>query len=171
MPTKYAEGTDVSIERSEAEVKAVLRRYGCYDITSGEYQGLTFLVAHYLKRQLRIEVKMPLLASFKLNRSGNTNSPRMARMSWEKECRRQWRVLVLLLKAKFEAVMASPEIFEIEFLGYIVDPATGQTIGSQIVPQIASAYESDHPRPLLLGPLGNGGTERKGNWREVKDGS
>jgi hypothetical protein len=147
--SKYASRTDVSIERSEAEVKTTLRRYGCYDITAGEYHGQSFLIAHYAQRRLKIVVNMPPRSAFEKNAAGNTMHPKQAMQAWEKECRRQWRVLVLLLKAKFEAVMASPEIFEYEFLAYIMDPATGRTIGETIVPQIAGAYEGGE-KPLQL---------------------
>lgn len=149
---RYADDSKVPVERSEAEVKTVLRRYGCYDITTGEYQGQSFIVAHYVKRRIRITVNMPALTEFQFNTAGNKRSQTQAQQGWSKEVRRQWRVLVLLLKAKFEAVHARPEIFDYEFLAYLVDPATGRTIGEQIVPQIANAYEGHTNTPLMLGP-------------------
>lgn len=166
MPAKgqYASQTDVSIERSEAELKQTLKRYGCYDISSGEFRGQSFLVAHYAKRMIQINLVMPDRKEFELRANGARQSPKQATLGYEKELRRQWRVMILLLKAKFEAVMARPEIFEWEFLAYLVDPSTNKTIGEQIVPQIGPAYDGDRSNGMLRLPPPGGG-----NWREVKE--
>jgi hypothetical protein len=62
--------------------------------------------------------------------------------------RRLCRALLLVLKAKLEAVESGVAIFEDEFLANIVLP-TGALVASEVRPRIAAAYEG-REMPALL---------------------
>jgi len=83
----------------------------------------------------------------------NRRTAEQAEAEWEKACRQRWRALVLILKAKLEAVESEIADFETEFLGHIVLP-NGQTVGDHMVPQVEQAYATGAmPAPLAaLGP-------------------
>ena len=67
--------------------------------------------------------------------------------------RTAWRALLLVIKAKLEAVAAGICVFESEFLAHIVLPGTGQTFGEWAIPQIARAYDEAGEMPPML-PMG-----------------
>lgn len=75
---------------------------------------------------------------------------------WEQACRSRWRALLLSVKAKLESVEIGISEFEEEFLAHIVDPATGRTVGEDIVPQIAKRYEQNGAPVCLIGFSGGG---------------
>ena len=102
----YASRTKVPVERSKAEIEKMLKRYGAKGFASG-WQGsiarLEFL-AH--ERHIRFSVVIP-------------ENPQAARQ--------KWRALLLLVKAKLEAVDAKIATFEQAFVGDIVMP-DGKTV-------------------------------------------
>jgi len=70
--------------------------------------------------------------------SGVRPTPRRPR---DAEVRRRWRALVLVVKGKLEAVESEIVTFEEEFLAHLVLP-NGQTVGSEVRPMVAQAYET-----------------------------
>jgi len=69
-------------------------------------------------------------------------------MLWEQACRTRWRAILLILKAKFEAISAGITTVEREFLSDTV-MANGDTVGQWIQPQLEAMYQSG-TMPLLL---------------------
>ncbi len=66
--------------------------------------------------------------------------------------RQRWRALLLVLKAKLEAVESKIATFESEFLSHIVLP-DDRTVAQHVMPLIAQAYETGAmPRRLLALP-------------------
>jgi hypothetical protein len=66
--------------------------------------------------------------------------------------RSAWRALLLVIKAKLEAVETGITTFEDEFLAHLVLP-NGQTVGEWAIPMIAEAYENGLRLPPML-PMG-----------------
>lgn len=56
--------------------------------------------------------------------------------AWEQACRVQWRALVLVVKAKLEAVAAGISTIQEEFLSWVVVPGDGRTIGQVLEPKM-----------------------------------
>lgn len=80
-------------------------------------------------------------------------TPQQQEALWDQACRQRWRALALSIKAKFEAIAAGITEFEEEFLAYVVDPGTRQTVYELMKPQIAQRYiGGDVPQLLLAGP-------------------
>jgi len=147
----YAQRTEVNAARSEAEIKRMVMRHGATAFMSGTQVGQAAMVAFEMRgRRLRFVLSMPDLEDF-----GRTEKRRTVRtnaaqhQAWDQACNQRWRALLLVIKAKLEAVEAGISVFEEEFLAHIVLP-DGNTVGQVMVPQVAQAYETGRPlRPLL----------------------
>lgn len=178
MTSRYAEGTSVPMERSRAEAEKTLIRYGASGFHYGwqrrtepwphplgcgcggtnEIAGKPCTRAHYGvpktlerevvlveflmgNRRVRLDVPMPHQAE--------TGSAAKA----EAATRQRWRALVLVLKAKLEAVASGISTLEAEFLANIVT-GDGQTVGQIILPRMSEAVAAGR----LLPPAGGGTT-------------
>lgn len=107
---KYATGTTVSVDRSIAELRRTVERYG----------GDTFGMLHERARTV---------VAFRLG--GNPIRLIVGQPDDDPaECRRRFRVLVLLTKAKLEAIADGLTTSDREFLADLVLPG-GSTISEQ----------------------------------------
>jgi hypothetical protein len=98
---------------------------------------------------------MPKYADFKYTDAGRLRSADSQSSAWEQAGRQKWRALVLVIKAKLEAVEAGIVTFEEEFLAHIMLP-DGRTVGEWTRPQLEAVY-SDGSMPALL----PGGTKKE----------
>jgi len=153
MTSRYARGTDVPIDRSEVEIKRTLSRYGADDIVSGQSsrRGIAFVQFHY--RDLPIEARIPIPSrddpEFTETPTGKERSASSAMNEWEKACRQRWRILLLLIKAKLEAIESGVASPEEELLGWILLP-DGETVGRKFLPHVRSAVEGGKLPKLLI---------------------
>lgn len=149
--TRYANNTDVSSERSRAEIERTLQRYGADRFgytTSREAAVLGFTCNGWT---VRFHLPMPDPNAHEFTHTPTRNkerTPAQAYEAWEQACRQKWRALALVVKAKLEAVESGITTFEDEFLAHIVLP-NGQTVGEQAVPRIREAYATGGTVPLL----------------------
>lgn len=66
----------------------------------------------------------------------------------EREERRRWRALALVIKSKLEAVSTEIVEFEDEFMAHIVMP-DGKTVAQHARPMIEQAYDTGNMPALL----------------------
>jgi hypothetical protein len=148
--SRYAEGTAVSTEKSRAEIETTLTRYGATAFAYG-WEGARASIQFEAKgRRIRFDLPLPDPKAKKYERDGRNSvrSPEKRAAAWEQDCRQAWRALALVIKAKLEAVAAGITEFESEFLANIVLP-DGSTVGQQVRPKIALAYEQNDMPKLL----------------------
>jgi hypothetical protein len=155
---RYAEGTEVSVEKSRAEIEGLLRKYGATSLMSGMNPTESVVAFEMKARKIMFRLPMPDRNAKEfthyLHSGGHSwveRNPATAYEKWEQACRSRWRALALAVKAKLEAVAVGITTFEDEFMAHIVMP-DGQTVGEHVRPRIASAYESGQVTPLLPGP-------------------
>lgn len=161
---KFASETVVPIEKSQAEVRTILNAHGCTKYASID-DGPRSLVRAVLEKDghalgVQFVVTLPdrndkALTHYKANQSKWASlirrSPEAAEAAYLKECRRRWRCLVLLLKAKFAAVDSGIVQFQDEFLAHLMLP-DGGTVGEWAAKEIGPAIaEGRMPSRLLLG--------------------
>lgn len=141
---KYAEGTEVPVERSKAEVERILSKYGADQFASGWAKNIAVISFRMKNRYIRIEMPLPVHDT----KSKNYNTTdKVAR-----ESRRRWRSIVLYIKAKLDSVESEIVSFEEAFMAHIVLP-NRQTVGQFMQPQIEAAYAGGQ-MPLMLPGLG-----------------
>lgn len=146
----YAQGTEVSVDRSQGELRQVLRKYGAEGIAIAEsaQQSVVEFFAH--ERRIRFRVPMPDAAARAMThtKQGALRSDSQLRNALAAEERRLWRALVLVVKAKLESTESGIESFEDAFLAQTVLP-DNRTVSEQVQEPIKRAYIEGHVRPLL----------------------
>jgi len=135
---RYAAQTTVSADRSRAEIESLLRKHGATGFVYGwqdEKARVEFLMKN---RHLRFELTLPKAAEFWRTPGGRRQrSPEDRDRAWEQAGRASWRALLLIIKAKLEAIAVGVSVFDDEFLAYVVT-RDGRTVGQVIVPQLAT---------------------------------
>lgn len=156
MTTRYAERTDVTSDRSRAEIERTLRRYGATAFAYGWDHHAATLMFEIASRRVLFRLPMPDPTDRRFTHTP-TKGLRRDQVAQEREydqaVRQRWRALALVIKAKLEAVAADITTVEQEFLAHIVLP-DGRTVGQHTAPAIAAAYESGQMPALLPGGEG-----------------
>lgn len=152
MSTKqYARETEVSPEKSRADIERELKNFGATAFGYAYQPGYSVIVFEFKGRRMKFTLPMPTEADVKRDRSGNYVQPKFWKGRVEAETRRRWRSLLLSIKAKLVTVADGISTVEDEFMAHIVLP-NGLTVGEWMTPQIESAYRSGGMPPLLEGP-------------------
>lgn len=139
----YAEGTEVSVEKSKGEIEALVSRAGADAFASASKKGQAMIQFQLKKRVVRFTLPLP-----------NPDDPSFARTpggrrwrdeagkykAWEQSCREKWRALFLSIKAKLYSIETGIETFDSAFMAQIVMP-NGKTMEELCVPMICQAYE------------------------------
>jgi hypothetical protein len=160
MPTtksdkgKYAAGTSISIAKSRADIERFLARHKATGFMYGEQGGVAMIAFELEGRRYRMDLRYPPLSSFE-NLGTNQYTARMSQQermvaAQEKEKLRLWRGLVLLVKAKLEAVSSGITTLEEELLSYTIMP-NNQTVGEWLEPQLKEVYRTGKMPPLIPG--------------------
>jgi hypothetical protein len=132
----YAQTTDVPIDRSKAEIEKVLRRHGSEGFGYISQGGNALVIFQFRKIPFRIEVKMPEIGAFEQTPRGRARRNQAIEREYEQACRSKWRALLLVIKAKLEAVEQGISTIEHEFAADIVTES-GKTLGQVLDKQLA----------------------------------
>ncbi len=156
MP-RYAADTTVPVDRSRTEIEHLLTRHGATAfgyLSEGAAQVIVFQIDH---RRVLMHLPLPDRDDPEFTHTpsrGTRRSPAEARRAYDQAVRARWRSLVLIIKAKLEAVAAGLTTVEREFLPDIALP-NGQTVGQYLAPQLEQVYRSGQ-MPALLPGRGDG---------------
>ncbi len=149
---RYAKKTSVPVDRSRAEIERVLERYGASGFGYSwerrevaitptpvygpkvEIREFATLVFDFKKRRVRLDVPMP-----SDREAGSAGRAAQAG-------RQRWRAVLLVIKAKLEAVDSGISTLEAEFLANIVTES-GRTIGEVVIPRLTEAVQSGRLLP------------------------
>lgn len=150
----YARGTIVPIARSKAEIEELVVKYGATQFATMSTAEMAQVAFKMSDRLVRFNLPLPKPEEFKYYKKQKDShydyertAPVMLRMC-EQAARERWRALVLIVKAKLQAVESGVTTFEEEFLAHIVTP-NGKTVGEWITPQLAEIYQSKRMPPML----------------------
>jgi hypothetical protein len=143
----FAENTTVPVERTRAEIEKLVKKYGASRFSSGWIDdGRAAISFAAQKRLVRFALQMPTMeqAQKHAHRARDWRSPtRSAQQTWiERETRRRWRCLLLVLKGKLDAVESGISSFDEQFLAHVVGP------GNQTVFEMVMQAEADGQRFL-----------------------
>lgn len=149
--SQYAADTQVSSERSRAELEKTLARYGADEfgyMTNRQAARIQFSAEN---RIVRFTIPLPDRDAREFTHTPTRGTRRTAQQieaAYEQAVRQRWRALNLVVKAKLEAVASGIVTFEQEFLPHIMLPG-GQTVYEATAAGIEAQYLGDPPRPLL----------------------
>lgn len=133
-PRRFAENTKVPSDKTRLEIERALRQAGAEGFGCG-YSGNRAQV-HFMMNGLQVRFQLTLPSTGRVAKA-------------EQEERRLWRALLLIIKAKIEAINSGVSTFEEEFIGSIVLPSR-QTVAEWLGPQIAEATKKGAMPKLML---------------------
>lgn len=142
----YAEKTKVPVDRSQAEIKKILSKYGASAFAFAESKELAMIQFDLKGRRIKFFLHLPVYPKHKVVSRG-TNCI-AGEKTIEQLVRSKWRSLALAIKAKLECVDAGITTMEQEFMAHILLP-NGSTVGDVVLPEIESSYQNKKMPPLL----------------------
>lgn len=153
MP-RYAADTAVTVERSRAEIEAVLVRYKASAFSSGWQPGRAMI--GFILNGLHIRFLLPIPDRTEKRFWWKTVrgypkklSEQQAEKAWDQEVRQRWRALCLVVKAKLEAVECGISTLESEFLANIVLP-NDQQLGEWVMEHAMTSIRNGSMPQLML---------------------
>lgn len=138
---RYAEGTEVPVDRSRSEIERLLKSHGATGFASSWDRDRYCIIFELKSRRVRFDVAAPEPKKYRDQKK------------WDAEDRRRWRALVLILKAKLELVASGDTDFEAEFLANLVLRG-GETLGARLLPTLTDVLDTGKMPPML--PRGEG---------------
>lgn len=153
--TVYASQTQVSADRSRAEIERTLTKYGATKFMYG-WDGDRALIGFVASnRQVRFLLPLPDRndKGFTRTAQGRPRTSNAVEQAYEQAVRQRWRALALVIKAKLEAVETGIVTFEDEFAMFIVLP-DGTSVRDHVRPAINEAYSSGTVPDMLALPRG-----------------
>ena len=138
----YASKTDVSVERSRAEIEKLLRQHDCDAVTIGydESAGRGLVQFRGHDRFVRFAIHLPNLKAFE--RTAQRRQRRSydgQRRALDQALRQRWRAILLCIRAKLETVESGIETWEEAFMPQTVLP-DNTTVGNLVLPAVQQAY-------------------------------
>ena len=170
---RYAEGTSVSVAKSQQEISVLLQKAGAHpvgfqfhdthavvaftlttNIPEKKRDGVIVQVAEQRKTHIMMRLEVPNRVDFAKKRVRHwmqTCTPEEQAKRWEQACRERWRALALVLKAKLISVESKVETVEEAFLAHLVvnDQGKSKRFGEVIINQMVA--HQNHGGRLLLG--------------------
>lgn len=149
---KYAQYTSVSTDKSVAEIRALLKKYGATGFAFGE-SGSAIQVGFEMRGR-RVRFKVPMPDESKFDRVGvnqfrsRKRSPEERRQAVEAAVPQLYRALVLVIKAKLESVESGIETFDQAFMAHLLLPS-GETISEWWGSQAEQIYLGKRMPPML----------------------
>ncbi len=152
---QYAAQTTVSSEKTKMEIETIIKKYGAEQFISGWSNAAAVIGFSMKGKMVKFFLPMPdpkdksffRTPTGRVRHSGSADA---AKQAFEQAVRQRWRALLLVIKAKLEAVEAGITTFEEEFLAHIV-MSDGTTVAQWAIPQVNQMYENGKMPPLLPG--------------------
>lgn len=161
----YAKNTTVPVDKTRSEIEKTLVRYGASGFMYGWDGGRAVVAFQMNGRRVRMTLQLPdtndrefMYAKVNQTSYGRRRTPKQQEAAWEQACRQKWRALLLVIKAKLEAVEAGITTLDDEFLSGVMLP-DGRTVGEWARPQIELVYLTGQMPPLLPASAGEEGNE------------
>ena len=145
---EYAARTTVPIFKTHPEIMELLQKHGA-DGFGFDYEGDHSTVRFRMSGlYVQITLTMPPLDDFALTPKRIRRTSDGQHRAWEQACRQRWRALLLIIRAKLEAVESGVTSLESEFLANVMLP-NNLTVGQVLAPQIEEAYATGRVRGML----------------------
>jgi len=99
---KYAASTQVSSDKSKAEIEKTLQRYGATGFMYGWQESKAIIAFQMMNRHIKFILPMPSIndKEFRLTDTGRERSENAKQDAYEQAIKQKWRALALVIKAK-----------------------------------------------------------------------
>lgn len=131
---RYAQGTEVPVDRSQQEIVRLFHRYRIDTYAFGAERGRASVAFEFQDMPIRVGIPVPTRPGAQKVRNPQTGRMVDAYARWEQEVKECWRALVLLLKANLEAVERGIVTVAEAFMAYLVAADGTQTLGEIFLP-------------------------------------
>lgn len=157
MAVEYAKGTSVPTSRTEAEIRKLLAEHGANRLAvMTDLEQRRVEIAFQVDRlAFRMAVPMPDPSDRAFNYTNHRTPRELTKQERDRKLsqaeRERWRAVLLLVKAKLQAIQLGVSTWEEEFLPYLVIDRRGQTLGQKVLPNLQAVLETgDLPTLPLL---------------------
>jgi hypothetical protein len=131
----YAKETKVDVETSQFEIQKLLQKYGATKFGI-DWNELTIIFEiHQRKIKIKITPPQPSDRNIQFTPQRRKRTPDQIISALAQAKRQRWRALLLVIKAKLEAIEAGISTIDNEFLPYFI-LRNGQTLADHILPQL-----------------------------------
>ena len=144
----YAAQTKVPIAKTKTDIEELLVKHGAAGFAYATEGDRALVAFNMAGRRVQIMLMMPSIDDYARTPRNTRRTQAAQQSAWEQACRQRWRALLLIIRAKLEAVESGITTLENEFLANLVLP-DGGTVGEWLVPQIAEAYGTGRMPPML----------------------
>jgi hypothetical protein len=149
---QFGNQSKISPRETRDQIEAVLERYGAdgfqYAVDRRAHRAaIAFRVDRRVVR-LTVQLPDPDGPEFTTKSGGKRVQ---AKQSYDRIVRQRWRALLLIVRAKLEAILCGVTTFDDEFLANIV-MAGGRTLGEHVAPQLDAACSGEEE--VLRLPMG-----------------
>jgi len=136
MTSKYAKNTKVSIDRSQVEIQNLFKKYGATKFAIDWENNYVLFELH--NRSGRIHVNSPNINDPEIQKTptGMNRSDHAIQVEYEKKKRQMWRVMLLFLKASFEAVENDVITIDQALFSYLI-LRNGNTMAEEFLPKLS----------------------------------
>lgn len=129
----YAKNTNVPVEQTQMEIQNLLKKYGAVQFgMDWERNAILFKIKN---RSVCITVPLPKKEDFRLTPTHIKRNYSQLENAYQQAVRQRWRALLLIIKAKMEAIATGITSLEKEFLADILLP-NKQSLGEYLIPQL-----------------------------------
>lgn len=147
---QYAAATEVPVERTQDQIRKMLKDHGATGVVIGYHEG-TEMVAFVLEGlHIRFTFETPLEEHVSRRKDGTMLPRYQIKAAIEQAHRSAWRELHLNIKAKLVMCATRFRVVSQEFMADIVMP-TGQTVHEWAQPQLRAMIAEGRMPPLLPG--------------------
>ena len=149
----YAKNTTVSPEKSQEEIKKILRRYGADRFGIMEEKDKGHVMFEYNGLLIQMSVDFPDKEEFSKTESGKKRIDSAIETAFNQSIRQRWRALLLAIKAKLEAIESGISTIEQEFMAFVMMP-DGRPLGEHIIPRLNEISKTGKmPKMLTMGGM------------------
>lgn len=134
----YAAKTSVSVDRSQEEIKKMLRKNGAVGFAFSEFREKATVAFQMNGRNIKFVLPLPALGDKPTTKKQN---------EYDQKVRSKWRALVLCIKSKLECIESGITTFEEEFLSFMMLP-NGSTVFEEVNPHVIESYK-DNKMPQI----------------------
>jgi hypothetical protein len=141
----YAADTKVPVSQSRTEIERTLLRYGATAFAYGQDQHGATIAFEAFARRIQFHLPLPRRDDPAIALTPTSKQPRTKAQvdaALAQAERARWRALLLIIKAKLEAIEAGVVSPDDEFLAHTMLPQGG-TVGDWARPHVAALYSGD----------------------------